>query len=101
MISPKKAIGSHSSRSLWIRSQLKPKASTAGPIGSRGPGLKRREHAVDGRELDAALAPGGRAGGDAGVVEPARGVLDEEDAPAALEETLDRRVVAHICCDAE
>src|SRR5919109_1441474 len=35
-------------------------------------------------ERDASLAPRGRAGGDALLVEPTRGVLDEAHAPASL-----------------
>ena len=59
------------------------------------------DHLLGGRELDAALAPGGDAGLRPRLVEAPRGVLDEDDAPAALEEAADRGVVADVGRDAE
>src|SRR5579864_8818247 len=54
------------------------------------------DHLLGGRELDALLAPGRETGRRSGVVEAAGRILDEEDAPAALQEATDRRVVAHV-----
>src|SRR3954462_15802702 len=63
--------------------------------------LQGADDLVDGRELDAGLAPGSGAARDTGVIEPPRGVLHEPHAPAALEEAADRSVVTHVAGDAE
>src|SRR5207302_5335946 len=65
------------------------------------PLVEAGDRLVRGRELDAAVAPGGDAGGGALRVEPSRGVLDEDYAPTARKEPADGGVVADVGRDTE
>src|SRR3954452_12559528 len=60
-----------------------------------------RNHLACGAEHDAGVAPFHLASGNATLVEPAGRVLDEPHIPAALEQSLDRSVVANVIRDAE
>src|SRR3954470_5295366 len=105
MITTKNAIGAQRKMSFWIRAQSNARKAAAatirGPIGNRGPELKRCDHRVRRDELDAARAPGRRAGGRARLVEPARRVLDEAHAAPAAQQAADRGVVADVGRDPE
>src|SRR5437868_5460622 len=63
--------------------------------------LEEREHLVNRRRYDAALTPVRQARCRALHVEAAGGILDEADAPPALEHPEDRQVVADVRGDAE
>ena len=63
--------------------------------------LKRGDRIIEGCEPHPGVAPGGGAGRRAGLVEPARRLLDEATATPAGEQPADRRVVADVGGDAE
>src|SRR5439155_13481249 len=86
MMTPKNASGSHvvaKFASQWNQSPI-----------IRSP--QRGGHLLRVRELNAALPPDGRDGGDAVVVEAAGSVLDEADAAARLQQAADRHVGADV-----
>ena len=104
MITPKNAIGSQVSRSIWIRAQSMENATTSRVlIGSRTqPSLKRGDDVVGGRELDAAPRARPRAGGRR-APRRARARRPRRSATRRprREEAADRRVVADVGRDPE
>src|SRR6266571_6973281 len=64
-------------------------------------GTEPRDDLVRRRELDPALAPRGRAGGDTRFVQAPRGILDESHSPPAFEQAANRGGVADVRCHAE
>src|SRR5439155_13842965 len=98
----RKRSGSHCSATFgidWIQDHEKPSTTATHRHEGPDPLMEGVDHVLDGRELDPALAPHGRAGRDAALVQAARRILDEAHLQTPIEEPSDRRVVAAVAGD--